>query len=39
VVVLTGFVALLAVGYTVVTLLRLFERLEIALGVRRGAKH
>lgn len=39
VVVLGGFAVLLAFGYALTTSLRLIERLEIRLGLRRGAKN
>lgn len=37
--VLGGFAALLVAGYALTTCLRLIERLEIRLGLRRGAKY
>lgn len=39
VIVLGGFAALVALGYTVTGLLRLLEVVEIRLGMRRGAKY
>lgn len=36
--VLGGFAALLVFGYVLTTCLRLLEKLEIRMGVRRGAK-
>lgn len=34
-----GFSVLLVLGYAMVALLRMVERIEISLGLRRGAKH